>query len=156
MTSHSSCCFQSKSLWQSISRGGALHNKTSFLQCLSMHFFFSALYPNSPISDTILSQHHFLSGGEIFSLGSLFNQLERKTNNPASRLLCRVFWWIEMCTQAKANNFKAGESLSTLDPHVLPLSKGGIRIYDAVSDVVESGVQSRSNFQIGSRVLKDC
>ena len=46
-----------------------------------------------------------------------------------------------MCTQAKANNFKAGESLSTLDPHVLPLSKGGIRIYDAVSDVVESGVQ---------------
>ena len=61
-----------------------------------------------------------------------------------------------MCTQAKANNFKAGESLSTLDPHVLPLSKGGIRIYDAVSDVVESGVQSRSNFQIGSRVLKIC
>ena len=46
--------------------------------------------------------------------------------------------------------------MSTLDPHALPLSKGGIRIYDAVSDVVESGLQSRSNFQIGSRVLKDC
>ena len=61
---------------------------------------------------------------------------------------------VHTSTQAKANNFKAGESLSTLDPHVLPLSKGGIRIYDAVSDVVESGVQSRSNFQIGSRVLK--
>ena len=28
--------------------------------------------------------------------------------------------------------------------------------YDAVSDVVESGVQLRSNFQIGSRVLKHC
>ena len=27
-------------------------------------------------------------------------------------------------------------------------------MYDAVSDVVESGGQSRSNFQIGSRVLK--
>ena len=27
-------------------------------------------------------------------------------------------------------------------------------IYDAVSDVVESGVHLRSNFQIGSRVLK--
>ena len=29
-------------------------------------------------------------------------------------------------------------------------------VYDAVSDVVESGVQSRFNFQIGSRVLKNC
>ena len=29
-------------------------------------------------------------------------------------------------------------------------------VYDAVSDVVESGVQSRFNFQIGSRVLKIC
>ena len=28
--------------------------------------------------------------------------------------------------------------------------------YDAVSDVVESGVQWRSNFQIGSTVLKNC
>ena len=29
-------------------------------------------------------------------------------------------------------------------------------VYDTVSDVVESGVQWRSNFQIGSRVLKIC
>ena len=29
-------------------------------------------------------------------------------------------------------------------------------VYDAVSDVVESGVHWRSNFQIGSRVLKIC
>ena len=29
-------------------------------------------------------------------------------------------------------------------------------VYDAVSDVVESGVHWRSNFQIGSRVLKNC
>ena len=29
-------------------------------------------------------------------------------------------------------------------------------VYDAVSDVVESGVQSRFNVQIGSRVLKKC
>ena len=29
-------------------------------------------------------------------------------------------------------------------------------IYDAVSDVVESGVHWRSNFQIGSGVLKNC
>ena len=28
--------------------------------------------------------------------------------------------------------------------------------YDTVSDVVESGVHWRSNFQIGSRVLKNC
>ena len=28
--------------------------------------------------------------------------------------------------------------------------------YDAVSDVVESGVHWRSDFQIGSRVLKKC
>ena len=30
------------------------------------------------------------------------------------------------------------------------------RRYDAVSDIVECGVQARSNFQIGSRVLKNC
>ena len=30
------------------------------------------------------------------------------------------------------------------------------RTYDAVSDVVESGVHQRSDFQIGSRVLKIC
>ena len=29
-------------------------------------------------------------------------------------------------------------------------------MYDAVSDVVESGVQWRFNFQIGSRLLKTC
>ena len=29
-------------------------------------------------------------------------------------------------------------------------------VYDAVSDVVESGVHWRSDFQIGSRVLKIC
>ena len=29
-------------------------------------------------------------------------------------------------------------------------------VYDAVSDVVESGGQWRSNFQIGSGVLKNC
>ena len=29
-------------------------------------------------------------------------------------------------------------------------------VYDAVSDVVESGVHWRSNFQIGSGVLKNC
>ena len=29
-------------------------------------------------------------------------------------------------------------------------------VYDAVSDVVESGVHWRSDFQIGSRVLKNC
>ena len=29
-------------------------------------------------------------------------------------------------------------------------------VYDTVSDVVESGVQWRSNFQIGSIVLKSC
>ena len=32
----------------------------------------------------------------------------------------------------------------------------GELLYDAVSDVVESGVHWRSNFQIGSRVLKNC
>ena len=31
-----------------------------------------------------------------------------------------------------------------------------VHIYDAVSDVVESGVHWRSDFQIGSRVLKIC
>ena len=31
-----------------------------------------------------------------------------------------------------------------------------IYAYDAVSDVVESGVHWRSNFQIGSGVLKNC
>ena len=31
---------------------------------------------------------------------------------------------------------------------------GVYTVYDAVSDVVESGVHWRSNFQIGSRVLK--
>ena len=34
--------------------------------------------------------------------------------------------------------------------------KASLSGYDAVSDLVESGVQWRSNFQIGSRVLKDC
>ena len=33
---------------------------------------------------------------------------------------------------------------------------GGQTVYDAVSDVVESGGHWRSDFQIGSRVLKNC
>ena len=38
-----------------------------------------------------------------------------------------------------------------------PLSKSnGETLYDAVSDVVESGVHWRSDFQIGFRVLKIC
>ena len=36
----------------------------------------------------------------------------------------------------------------------IPQQKLGKRRYDAVSDVVESGVHWRSYFQIGSRVLK--
>ena len=32
----------------------------------------------------------------------------------------------------------------------------GYARYDAVSDVVESGVHWRTDFQIGSRVLKNC
>ena len=83
MTSHSSCCFQSKSLWQSISRGGALHNKTSFLQCLSMHFFFSALYPTRQ-SLTQFSLSPIFSQGSEYSPSARFltNLKEKPTIRP--------------------------------------------------------------------------
>ena len=46
------------------------------------------------------------------------------------------------------------DAMHSLHPHHMAIHRD--TAYDAVSDVVESGEHWRSNFQIGSGVLKNC
>ena len=46
--------------------------------------------------------------------------------------------------------------MSKVERFMIVNATGVTIAYDAVSDVVESGVHWRSDFQIGSRVLKIC
>ena len=59
--------------------------------------------------------------------------------------------------QCKLHTFLVIRSVENLFKIIFQASAASpdiLAIYDAVSDVVESGVHWRSNFQIGSRVLK--
>ena len=61
--------------------------------------------------------------------------------------------------QCKLHTFLVIRSVENLFKIIFRASAASpdiLAIYDAVSDVVESGVHWRSNFQIGSRVLKNC
>ena len=71
-------------------------------------------------------------------------------------ILMRKIMSLSVCHQIflwKENGESSWEEIFVWEAHCSAL--GYAKVYDAVSDVVESGVHWRSNFQIGSGVLKN-